>query len=239
MREVTLAAVSREAGTKGMARRCRMNGNIPAVVYGPEIKPFPVAVDRKVFRLAIKTAGGTNSIFDLDVDGNHSSIVIRDIQVDPVTSMIVHLDFHAISMTKPIQVSIPVKFIGTPRGVKTDGGIMQTIIRDLDISCLPADLPESVEISVEELGIGESLHVSDLVIENVTIRTEARRTVVTIAAPTVIKSVEAEEDEAELEEGAEAPAEGEEGATPAEGDKPAEGGKPEGGKPEGGKPEKK
>jgi len=235
-----MTAVSREAGTKGMARRCRMNGNIPAVVYGPEIAPFPVAVDRKEFRLAVKTAGGTNSIFDLDVEGNHRSVVIRDVQVDPVTSMIVHLDFHAISMTKPIQVSIPVKFVGIPRGVKTDGGIMQTIIRELDISCLPADLPEGVEVDVEDLGIGDSIHVSEMSIDNVTIRTEARRTVVTIAAPTVIKSVEVEEEEAELEEGAEAPAEGEEGAAPAEGDKPADGGKTAGGgKTEGGKPEKK
>lgn len=214
MREVPLSAVPRDARGKGAARRSRQTGDIPAVVYGPEIQPIPIAVSEKALRQAMKESAGATSIYDLEVDGNHNKVLIRDIQRDPITSKIIHIDFHAISMTKPISVAVPFKFVGTPRGVKTDGGIMQTTMRQLEISCLPTDIPEAIEVDVEDLGIGDAIHVHDLQVPSAEIRSELRRTVVVIAAPTVMK-VAATAAEGE-EEGVEEAAEGAEVAEGAE-----------------------
>ena len=214
MREVSLAATSRTTLGKGPARRSRRQGNIPAVVYGPETDPKPIEVTERAFRAAIKQAAGTSAIINLDVNGKSSKVIIRDIQRDPVTSHVVHVDFHAISMNKPLHLSIPLTFTGTARGAKTDGGILQTTMRELEISCLPADIPEHIDVDVTDLGIGDSIHVRDLEVPNAKILAEPQRTVVVVAAPTVVKVDEPTEEEAveaaEGEEAAEgAPAEGE------------------------------
>lgn len=216
MKEVSISASRRESLGKGPARQSRMAGNIPAVVYGPEVEPIPVAIEERSFRVAMKGVGSLSSIINLDVDGKTNKVVLREIQRDPITSRILHMDFHAISMTKPLHISIPIQFEGTPRGVKTDGGIMQITMRDLDISCLPADIPESLVVDVEDLGIGDSIHVKDVTLDKVQILAPDQRTIVVIAAPTVVKVDEPTE--AELEEGAE---EGDE-AAPAEGEAAAE-----------------
>lgn len=203
MKEISLAVTARSSVGKGPARRERMDGNIPAVVYGPEVPPVSLAVDEKAFRAAMKNVSGS-TLINLDMNGKTSKVIVREIQRDPVTSRIIHLDFYAVSMTKPISISIPVRFVGTPRGVKTDGGIMQTTMRDLEISCLPSKIPEFVEIDVSDLGIGDSVHVRDLSIPDVQILSELRRTVVVISAPTVIKAEEVEEEEVAAEEEGEA-----------------------------------
>ncbi|MEA2031048.1 MAG: 50S ribosomal protein L25 [candidate division Zixibacteria bacterium] len=209
MKEISLTANERENIGKGFARRARVAGNIPGVVYGPEIAPIAIAIDKHEFREAWKSAT-SNSIFNLNVNGKKNKVVLREIQRDPVTSKVIHLDFHAISMTRPIKVRIPISLVGVPEGVKTDGGIMQTTLRELDIYSLMNDIPDKIEIDVSDLGIGDSLHVSDLDIKNVTILSDLDRTIVVISAPTVVKAVseEAEEGE-ELEEGEEVAAEGE------------------------------
>ncbi len=217
MKEVLLSAMTRSGTGKGPARRVRMAGGIPAVVYGPEIEPEPIAVNERDFRAVMKTAT-SSTIFTLDVNGKKNKVVLRDIQRDPVTSKVVHLDFHAVSMSKPINIFVPITFVGTPRGVKTDGGIMQTTMRELEISCLPSDIPEQVEVDVTDLGIGESIHVGDINIPNATIAAEKDRTVVVISAPTVVKAAAtaaeeeaAEEAAAEEAAAAEVAASGEEG----------------------------
>ncbi len=227
MKEIAIAATARTDTGKGPARRSRRDGNIPAVVYGPEIEPMVVAVPEREFRAAMKAAH-TSSILNLNVDGKENRVILRDLQRDPVTNKVVHMDFHAISMTKPINVALPISFVGTPVGVKTDGGIMQATMRELEISCLPTNIPEVFEVDVSELGIGDSIHVRDLELPDVEILTPERRTVVVISAPTVIKSevTEGEEEGEEGEEGVEgegaegeaaegAPAEGAEGKTEA------------------------
>ncbi|MEE8576370.1 MAG: 50S ribosomal protein L25, partial [candidate division Zixibacteria bacterium] len=229
MKEISLAATRRDESGKGIARRTRRAGRIPAVVYGPEIDPVGVAVDERAFRAALKTSG-TAAIFNLDVEGDSKKVIIREIQRDPVTSDVVHLDFHAISMNKPIHMAIPIRFVGESAGVKL-GGIQQTTMRELDVSCLPTEIPDTIEIDVTELGIGDSVHVRELDIPKVNILSEEQRTIVVISAPTVIvEPVTEEEDEEGIEaaegaEGAEgeAAAEGEGDAkAKAEGDKPAE-----------------
>ncbi len=210
MKEVSISASRRELLGKGPARQSRMAGNIPAVVYGPELEPIPVAIEERSFRTAMKESGSLSSIISLDVDGKMNKVVLREIQRDPITSRILHMDFHAISMTKPLNISIPIHLEGIPCGVKTDGGIMQITMRDLEISCLPSDIPEALVLDVSDLGIGDSIHVSDVSLDKVQILAPEQRTIVVIAAPTVVKVDEPTEDE--LEEGAEEGAE----ATPAE-----------------------
>lgn len=223
MKEIAIAAMARAGVGKGPARQARRDGNIPAVVYGPEIEPMSVSVPEREFRAAMKAAH-SSSILTLTVDGKENRVILRELQRDPVSNKVVHLDFHAISMSKPIYVSLPIKFIGVPRGVKTDGGIMQATMREMEISCLPSDIPDQFEIDVTDLGIGDSLHVEDLSIPNVEILTPKNRTVVVISAPTVIKSEASETEEGELAE-AEA-AEGVAAETPAEGEEAKEGEKP-------------
>ncbi|UCC43643.1 MAG: 50S ribosomal protein L25/general stress protein Ctc [Candidatus Zixiibacteriota bacterium] len=235
MKELSLAAQPRTEAGKGAARRARMEGFIPGVVYGPEIEPLSIAVKEKDFRAAMRGSVGT-AIINLDVGGKANKVILRDIQRDPITSRVMHVDFHAVSMNKEINVSVPVNFVGTPRGVKTDGGIMQITMHELEISCLPANIPDQLDINVEDLGIGESIHVRDVTMPNTRILSQQQRTIVVIAAPTVIKAEEVAEEEAvegepvEGEEGVEAPeeAEGAEGAKEAEGEAPKEDGKKKG-----------
>jgi large subunit ribosomal protein L25 len=211
MKEISINASKRELLGKGPARQSRMAGNIPAVVYGPELEPIPVDIDLRTFRSAMKGSASLSSIISLDVGGKVNKVILRDIQRDPITSEIIHMDFHAISMTKPLHISIPIHFKGTPRGVKTDGGIMQITMRELEISCLPTNIPEEFVLDVEGMGIGDAMHVRDISLENIQIVSPGQRTIVVIAAPTVVKSDD--KTEAELEAEAEAEAE----ATPAEG----------------------
>jgi large subunit ribosomal protein L25 len=213
MKEIAIPANRRQGLGKGPARQARFEGIIPAVVYGPEITPMSIAVREQDFRAALKAAGGESTIYTLMLDGQANKVIIREIQRDPVTSKIIHLDFHAISMNKPIDIRIPLHFVGTSKGVKSEGGIMQVLIRDLEISCLPVNIPEHVEVDVTELGIGDSIHVRDLNIPNVEILADASSTVVVISAPTIIKveaPTAAETAAAEAE--AAAAAEGAEGA---------------------------
>ena len=213
MKEVALAASSRQARGKGGARQSRMAGNIPAVVYGPETDPLPIEVSEKDLRSAVKEASSMSAIFDLNVDGKNNKVLIRELQRDPITLKITHIDFHAISMNKPINLNIPLTIIGTAEGVKVEGGILQTTMREVEISCLPKDIPDKVEIDVSELNVGDSIHVRDLEIPNATILAEEQRTIAVVQAPTVIveptvEGEELEEGEEEAAEGAEAPAEG-------------------------------
>jgi large subunit ribosomal protein L25 len=187
MKEVSLDAQMREAATKGHARRVRMDGRIPAIVYGPEVTPFAVSVEEKALRAAFRTAGGSNALFNLSAGGKQSKVIVREVQRDPITSRIVHIDFHAISMTRPLHISVPIHYTGTATGVKNDGGILQLVMRELEISCLPTSIPEFVEVDVTNLGIGDSIHVRDLNLSGINILADKDRTLVVVSAPTVIK----------------------------------------------------
>jgi large subunit ribosomal protein L25 len=223
MKEVALTASPRQSGTKGAARRVRAEGLIPGVVYGPEIEPISVAVTEADLRTAMRAAAGGISIFALNVDGDQKKVLLRDVQRHPVTSEVIHVDFHAISMDKPISIDMPIHYVGTPLGVK-EGGIQQITMRELAISCLPANIPEQIEVDVSELNIGDSIHVSDLDIPNVDILAEERRTIVVISAPTVVKAASEEEEEEGVEGEEGEAAEGEEGAEGEAGEAKAEDG---------------
>jgi len=216
MKELSLTVEKRDRIGKGSNRRLREAGEIPAIVYGPATEPIPVKVKyQKLYRLMHGIP--LNTIIDLAIEGDSGptrKVLIRGLQKDPVTGDLLHLDFHHIPLDKPITLTIPVRAVGVPIGVKNFGGIVEHIRREVDISCLPTDIPGEVEVDISELNIGDSVHVSDLKIENVHIMTDPSRTLVTVVAPTVVKT--AAEAAAEGEEAEEA-AEGEEGEEKAEG----------------------
>ncbi len=221
MKEILITAEKRDKVGKGATRQTRRDGNIPGVVYGPEYEPVSISIDERTLRQAFKSAAGSTALYDLEVENKKNKVIVREIQRDPVTSKILHIDFHAVSMTQPINVAIPIHFEGIPVGVTVDGGIMQTNMRDLEISCLPDQIPEFYELNVAELAIGDSIHVKDIKMEGVEILSDINRTVVVISAPTVVKVDEpiAEEGEelaeGEVAEGAEGEAATAEGETAA------------------------
>ncbi len=159
----TLEAQPREAGTKNHARRVRREGKIPAVVYGAGKDAMPVTVDpRHVLRI-LRSDSGHNSIFDLALQGGEpTKAMIVDWQYEPIKGHLLHIDLKRIAMDKALRVSVPIVLQGVPVGVKTEGGILEHILREVEIECLPGDIPGHIDVDVSELTFGKILRVSDL-----------------------------------------------------------------------------
>jgi large subunit ribosomal protein L25 len=161
-----LEANPREPGTKNHARRVRREGKIPAVVYGAGKDAQPVSVDpRHVLRI-LRSDSGHNTIFDLAVsDGNggeRTKAMIVDWQYEPIKGHLLHIDLKRIAMDKALRVSVPIELQGVPAGVKTEGGILEQMLREVEIECLPGDIPSHIDVDVSELTFGKVLRVADL-----------------------------------------------------------------------------
>ena len=229
-----LEAQPREAGTKNHARRVRREGKILAVVYGAGKDAQPVAVDpRHVLRI-LHSDSGHNTIFDLAMNGGErTKAMIVDWQYEPIKGHLLHIDLKRIAMDRALRVSVPIELQGVPAGVKTEGGILEQMLREVEIECLPGDIPSHIDVDVSELTFGKVLRVSDLPHnEKIKFITEANQPVAHVTS--VKEEVVATPEAAAAEAGA-APAEpevikkgkaetGEEGeAAPAEkGEKKAE-----------------
>ncbi len=198
MAVISLSGKRREGLGKGDARKARRDGRIPGILYGHGEKPVPVSVGARDFQLALHTHKGGNPIVNLAVGDGQFTALIRDAQYDPVTHEVLHLDFQHISLTETIEVRVPVHLTGLALGVKDGGGILETILRDLEVRCLPTAIPAGIDVDVSALNIGDSIHVRDLSIPEVTILSDPDATVVTVVPPTVM-----EEKPAEVVEGAE------------------------------------
>jgi large subunit ribosomal protein L25 len=158
-----LEAQPREAGTKNQARRVRREGKIPAVVYGASKDSVPVSVDpRHVLRI-LRSESGHNTIFDLALKGGESTkAMIVDWQYEPIKGHLLHIDLQRIAMDKALRVSVPIVLQGVAEGVKTEGGILEQILREVEIECLPADIPSHIDVDISHLTFGMVLRVSDL-----------------------------------------------------------------------------
>ena len=195
--QISIDVELREPGTTNQAKRLRRAGKLPAVLYGGAGEARPIAVDpRRVIEI-LQSEGGQNTILQLKVgDGRQQTALIHDYQVNPVTQKILHADFKRISMDVAIEVDVPVHIVGEARGVKIDHGILEQVVRELSIRCLPGDIPDSFDVDVSALEIGDSLRLSDIVVpEGVEIFGELDQTVVMIAAPTVGEEVATDEDD--------------------------------------------
>jgi len=210
MKRVNLQAEIREVSGKGGARKLRSTGRVPAVIYGNEVpETLHIAIDSKVLTHSVRPHEAHNFIVDLEVEKTVYPTIIVDVQQDPVTEEPLHVDFYRISMNKPIHTTIPIILFGSSPGEK-EGGMLEHTLREINISCLPGNLPDSIEVDVSNLNLDESIHVSDLpALSGVEFLTEEHDTVVHVRRPRLITEEEAA---AEAAEGEEAPVEGEEGA---------------------------
>jgi large subunit ribosomal protein L25 len=155
-------AKPRQSGTKNDARRVRHGGMIPAVVYGAGQKAAAIAVDPKQIRRILNSDTGHNSIFDLTFDGASAKVMIVDWQHDPIKGSLLHVDLKRIAMDKALRVSVPVLLKGEAPGVKVQGGILELLLREVEIECLPGDIPGHIDGDISNLMFGQVIRVSDL-----------------------------------------------------------------------------
>ena len=156
-----LEAQQREPGTKNDARRVRREGKIPAVVYGAGKEAMPVSVDPRQVSRILHSETGHNSVFDLALDGERTKAMIVDWQYEPIKGSLLHIDLKRIAMDQKLRVNIPIELVGEPAGVKQQGGILEQIAREVEVECLPGDIPNQIELNVSELVFGTVLRISD------------------------------------------------------------------------------
>ena len=235
MKEVILEAQPRENSTKHDLKDMRLKGMIPAIFYGQGEKVTSLAVNAKKFD-EILHGGGSNVLVNIKLAGDSKTAIVKQIQRDVISRKPIHIDFQAISMKEKIEISVPLRIKGIAPGVKLAGGVMEHIVRELRVSCLPADIPESVDVDVSALEINHSIAVKDLPkMEGIDILTDPAGIIVNIVTPTILEEAPAPGTEGAVAAEAAAepeviakgkkPEEGEEGAAPAAGDKKAEAGK--------------
>ena len=166
--EVILEATARDTFGKNEARRTRQAGRVPAVVYGASADAAlakvatPIAVHPKALSKILHSESGANTLISLKLAGGDAKVLIKEYQIDPVTHQILHADFYRVAMDKMLTVTIPVVTKGEPKGVKQQGGILEFIRREIEVECLPGDIPEHVEVDVSELMLHEGVRVRDL-----------------------------------------------------------------------------
>src|SRR5437868_12198253 len=157
-----LEAQPRTAGNKNDARRIRRSGKIPGVVYGAGKSALSVSLDPRQVSRILHSETGHNTVFDLALDGERSKAMIVDWQYEPIKGALLHIDLKRIAMDQKLRVNVPIELIGEPAGVKQQGGILEQITREVEIECLPGDIPNQIDLNVLELVFGMVLRVSDL-----------------------------------------------------------------------------
>src|SRR5215813_7386862 len=157
-----LEAQPRVSGNKNDARRVRKGGKIPAVVYGAGKNAMPVSVDPRQVSRILHSASGHNTIFDLALDGERTKAMIVDWQYEPIKGSLLHIDLKRIAMDQKLRVNVPIELLGEPAGVKQQGGILEQITREVEVECLPGDIPNAIELNVADLVFGMVLRVADL-----------------------------------------------------------------------------
>jgi large subunit ribosomal protein L25 len=232
METLDLNCEKRELGTKAKVRSLRRVGKVPGVVYGPKVPAMPIALAGLSLKASV-TGDASQRLLRLqaaesDLNGRH--VIIKDVQRAPITGEFLHADLYEVDLTTKLQVTVPLRFHGKAKGT-ADGGILQPLVRTIDVECLPTDIPEAIDVDVTELGIHDAVHISALQFgPNVSPVFDSDYALVTVLPPTVEAAPVAAE--AAPEEGAAAaPAEGAEAAPAAE----AAGAAKKGEKPEAGK----
>ena len=202
MASAQLSAQARGNGGKGVARKLRGDGRVPAVVYGHGRDPQALSINTRELEKLLDHISAESTVIDLDIDGKPSRTLIREIQRHPFKRQILHVDFQELVAGEKVSVNIPIVLVGIPAGVRLDGGMLDQTMRELEIEVDPSNIPNHVEVDVTELTIGSSVHVRDLTLpEGVEVLDDDDASVCVVSAPRAV--VEA----APVEEGAEAVAE--------------------------------
>jgi large subunit ribosomal protein L25 len=158
----TVEAKPRVAADKNAARRLRATGEIPGVLYGAGKEPRPISLDPKVMTRILNSESGHNTIFDINVDGEKSKAMIVDWQYEPINGKLLHVDLKRIAMDKTLRIKVPIEIVGEAPGVKTEGGILDVVLREVEVECLPSDIPSHIEVDVSHLTFGVNIRVADL-----------------------------------------------------------------------------
>ena len=215
MGEVSIEVALRDGRGKQSNRKLRAAGRIPAVVYGHGNDPVALSLDPVQLERKIRAShAGMNTLFDLTGEGSVSgrTVLVKSLQREPVRGGLVHADLYEISVSENIQVSVPIHLAGEAAGVVM-GGVIEHVLRELEISCLPGSIPDEFVADVSSLEVGDSLHVSDLALpQGVELVTDAALSVVSVILPRATETQEAEEKQEETAEGAEADEKPEEAA---------------------------
>jgi large subunit ribosomal protein L25 len=218
MPQLSLAARVRTDAGKSAARKLRREDQVPAIFYGPNSQPVMLAVKYLDLKTLLKSASSENVIFELQIESGqgteNKTVMLKELQVDPIKPIYYHADFYEISMDKELTLNVPVHLVGTPAGA-AKGGILQHVKRDVSVSCLPGNLVEFLEVDVTALDIGDAVHVKDLALPaGMKTAEDADTTIAVVTAPHVVAEkveevVEGEEkaEEAAAEEKKEEPAE--------------------------------
>ena len=209
MPNFVLTALPRKELGKNANRRLRATGQIPAIVYGRAMDPISLAVDPKEVFSILHSESGRNTVFKLKMDQKQLDVLIRELQVDPIRGHLVHADFQTISMDETRAFSVPIEPVGEAEGVK-GGGILDIVVRGIEVKCLPKDVPDHITVDISHLEVGEAIRVRDLeiTVEDIEILSDRDLVLLTVVPPKVEVEPEPEEElveEAELEEGEEAP----------------------------------
>lgn len=205
--QIEMEVAVREERGKNAARRLRLTGNVPATVYGLGKAPQAISVNTKAMTSVLKEPSGHNRIFNIKCDGVQEHAMAVDYQIDPVKHSLLHVDLLRVDVDKPVTVSVPIKAVGTAFGVKTEGGFEEMVSREVRIECLPLDIPESLEVDITDLHVGQAIRAKDLpASEKWTLADLEQKVLVHIMASRATEELaeeEAEEEETEAEEQAE------------------------------------
>jgi large subunit ribosomal protein L25 len=200
MEKIYIEAKLRKEIGKGAGRKMFQTGRLPAILYGGIEAPSPIDLSLRDFEMVEK-----HNVINLKLNNQEIMALVKEVQHHPVTNRLLHVDFYRIQQGKKLTVSIPIVLIGESPGVKL-GGVLEHMLWEIEVECLPTDIPEKIEVDVSSLNIGDTLHVSDLpAIEGARIVTDTKKTVISIVPPTVIKeekpiAVEAEKEKEEEKE---------------------------------------
>lgn len=198
MEELVLNVEKRQELGKKATKSLRKMGKLPGIYYFHGQESVPVAIDEKELKSVIHSEA---SIIDLKIDNGHNTkCVIREVQWDPIFGKALHVDLMGIKLTEKVTVEVPIHLVGTPVGVKQKGGILQHIIREIEIESLPLDIPEHIEIDVTHLDIGDAIRIEDLSIEKVKILNDPSQSIVVVRPPVVAVEPTVEEEEEEVAE---------------------------------------
>jgi large subunit ribosomal protein L25 len=161
--EAVLEAAARDSFGKNEARRTRREGRVPGVLYGEGREATPISVEPRALLKILHSESGANTLISLKLSGSGDArVLVKDFQLDPITHQVLHADFYRVAMDKALEVTVPVTIKGEPKGVKQQGGILEFVRREIVVSCLPADIPERVEVDVSELMLHQGVRVRDI-----------------------------------------------------------------------------
>ncbi len=201
MAKITVQAEERQEVGKGPNRRLRTQGKIPAVLYGQGLETLSVSVDLQDVDQILCSETGHNTIFKLQVGSNSPDVLIRDYQLDPVKGTLLHADFQAVALDKKMTFAVPVQVVGTASGVIA-GGVLDIVLREVELECLPADVPDHIPVDVTELEIGDSVRAEALQIDpsKISVLSDPDLVILSVVPPHVEEEPEVIPEEEELEE---------------------------------------